>query len=91
MLKGRVIELVTVNMFDMKELLDTIENQGWTHLFVCPLPVMYGEAMLHFYKNFMLLEDDTIRAEVSGVDLVLDANMLGQILNVPMNDFDTYV
>lgn len=91
MLKGRVIDPATVNMFDIKELLEKIENQGWTHLFVCPLPVMYGEAMLHFYKNFKVLEDGTVSSKVRRVDLVLDTKLLEKILIVPVEGFDTYV
>lgn len=52
---------------------------------------MYGQAMLHFYKKFIVPEDGTVSSKVKGVDLVLDVKMLGVILNVPVEGFDTYV
>lgn len=52
---------------------------------------MYGEAMLHSYKNFKVLEDGTVSSEVRGVNLVLDVKLLAEILNVPVEGFDTYV
>lgn len=72
-------------MFKMKELMDKLRVHGWTHLFLCPLSVIYSEAMLHFYKNLNMLEDGTMSFEVRGVDLVLDAKLLGEILNVPVD------
>lgn len=56
-----------------------------------PLTVMYGEAMLYFYKNFKMLDDGTLSYEVRGMDLVLNFKLLGEILNVPVEGFDTYV
>lgn len=80
-----------MNLFGVKKLMEKLENQGWTHIFLCPLLVMYGQAMLHFYKKFIVPEDGTVSSKVKGVDLVLDVKMLGVILNVPVEGFDTYV
>lgn len=52
---------------------------------------MYGEGILHFYKNFKVLEDGTKSSGVKGVDLVHDAKPFEGILNVSMERFDTYV
>lgn len=52
---------------------------------------MYGEALLHFYMNFKVLENEIVSTEVRGVNLVLDAKILGKILNVPVEGFNTYV
>lgn len=52
--------------------MEKLDIRGWMHLFWCPLPVMYGESMLHFYKNFKVLEDGTVRSKVRVVDLVHD-------------------
>ncbi|XP_075092293.1 anaphase-promoting complex subunit 11 [Nicotiana tabacum] len=62
MLKGRVIDPAVVTMFGTKELL---EVQGWTYLFLCSLTVIYGEAMLHFYMNFKVLENDQLSSALS--------------------------
>lgn len=70
---GRVINLATSEMFRIEELLEKLKNQKWTNLFLCPLYVMYGIVMLHFYKNFKLLEEGTVSTEVRGIDLVLTA------------------
>lgn len=64
MLKGRVIDPVVVVMFGMKELLEKLEVQGWTHLFLCIFLAMYGEATLHFYMNFKVLENGQVSTEV---------------------------
>lgn len=80
-----------MTIFGMKELIEKLEVLRWTHMFLCPLPVMYSEAMLHFYKNFKVLKDSTMSSEVREVDLVLDPKLMGEILNVPVEDFDTYV
>lgn len=42
-LKGRVINPATMNVFGMNELMEKIKNQGWTHLFMCSLLVIYYE------------------------------------------------
>lgn len=60
-------------------------------MFLFPLLVMYGEAMVHFYKNCRVLDDGTMSVEVKGVELVLAAKLLVEILKVPMEGFDTYV
>ncbi|OIT27548.1 hypothetical protein A4A49_21302 [Nicotiana attenuata] len=91
MLKGRVIDPAMMTMFGIKELLEKMKVHGWTHLFLFSLPIMYGEAMLHFYMNFKLLENDQVSIKVREVNLVLDAKILGEILNVPTEVFDTYV
>lgn len=41
-LKGRVIDPAVVTMFRMKELMEKLEVQRWTHLFLSPLSVIYG-------------------------------------------------
>lgn len=38
-----------------------------------------------------MLDDRTVISEVKGVDLVLDATLLGWILNLHVEGFDTYV
>lgn len=78
MLKGRVIYPVIVTLFGMKELMEKLKIHEWMHLFLCPLVVIYGEAMLHFYKNFRVLEDGRMNSEVRRVDLVLDVKLLGK-------------
>lgn len=90
-LKNRVIELVINKMIEMKELPEKLKYQKWIHLFVCPLPVMYREAMIYVYKNFKLLEDSLVSFGVRRVDLILNTEILGNFLKVPVNDFDTYV
>lgn len=47
--------------------------------------------MLHFYKNFNVQEDGTLSFDVRGMHPVLDAKLLGEILNVLLEGFDTYV
>lgn len=71
--------------------MEKLEVQGWTHLFICPLPIIYGEIMLHFYKNFKVLEDGTMSTKIRGVDMVPDTKLLREILNVPVEGFDTYM
>lgn len=72
-------------------MLERIENHTWTHLLLCPLPVIYGEPMIYFYKNFKVLEDETVNTEVRVVNLVIDAKLQGEIYSVLMDGFDTYV
>lgn len=91
MLKDRVIAPAVVTMFGMKQLLEKLEVQGWTHLFLFPLYVMYCEAMIQFYMNFKVQENDIVSTKVRGLNLVLDAKILGEILNVLVERFDTYV
>lgn len=38
-----------------------------------------------------MLDDGIVSSKVRGVDLVLDAKLLGEILKVPVEGFDTYV
>lgn len=90
-LKGRVIGLTTIEMFVMKDLMERTENQKWTHLLLCIFSVMYGEAMLHFYKNFKALDDYKVSSKIKGEGLVLDAKMLGHILNMSVDEFYTYM
>lgn len=51
---------------------------------------MYDEVMMHFYKNFKLLENGTVHTEVRRVDVVLDVDLLREILRVHMNGFNMY-
>lgn len=88
MMQGRVIDLATSKMFGMKELVEKLKHQKWTCLFMCPFPMMYDKVMLHFYSNFKLLEDGTMSSMVRRVDLVLNAELLGEILRVHVNGFD---
>lgn len=86
-----MIDLATSEILRMKELLEKLECQKWTHLFLCPLPMIYGKAILHFYKNFKLLKEGTMITKVRGMDLVLNAAFVEEFLRVHVNEFDTYV
>lgn len=91
MLKGRVIDPKIVRESWMKELVEKLKFQKWTHIFIGAVPVNNEEEVCQFYSNFQLLENNTMSTTVKGVEVTFNDEKLIQILRVPTNEFDTYV
>lgn len=66
----------------MRDLVD-VKLQGWTHLFECPVPVLYEKEVRNFYYNMQLTGDGSLNTMVNGYLFHLSEEILGEILQVP--------
>ena len=84
MLPGLSIDFVWCREVGFVELMETIESQGWTHLFeVCSKASMYPEAMGEFCSNFVN-KKGVCHSEVNGKQFSFDAEKLGSWFKVPV-------
>ncbi|MCD7449777.1 hypothetical protein HAX54_001514 [Datura stramonium] len=72
------------------KLIDIICFQGWSHLFACPLPMVYESEMVEFYMNLEVLDEETIIIFVLEVLIVFDIVGLEQLLHVHIKGYAEY-
>ncbi|KAG5594750.1 hypothetical protein H5410_035982 [Solanum commersonii] len=70
----------------MDSLVDLVELQSWTHLFMTRFSVLHEEQVREFYYNVEFVEDDTLHTWVGNKILYLDEELLGKIQEVPREE-----
>lgn len=90
LLRGRVVASDIVAKPGISELVAKMLVQGWAHLFVCLLPMVYEIEVVEFYVNFEELDGVSISTSVLGIPIVLDAAHLGQLLPDSLAGFEDY-
>ncbi|KAK4360779.1 hypothetical protein RND71_019731 [Anisodus tanguticus] len=73
----------------MKELLEMIEFQKWSHLLLPPAPGVYEAEAAKFYANLCYTEDHTLVVSVNETKFELDEMILREILEVPTDEIKT--
>ncbi|KAK4364634.1 hypothetical protein RND71_015992 [Anisodus tanguticus] len=71
-LLGRVFDFDIVVKFGMNELLEIVEFQKWTRLFVPPAPKLFEAEVGGLYANLCYTDDYTLVTYVNGKDFELD-------------------
>ncbi|KAG5585398.1 hypothetical protein H5410_045832 [Solanum commersonii] len=67
----------------MNNLVDSVEIQGWTHLFIDLIPVLHKNQARAFYYNAEFTEDGSLNTQVGDRIFHLNEERLGEILGVP--------
>ncbi|XP_070057194.1 uncharacterized protein [Nicotiana tomentosiformis] len=80
---GRTFDPEISKIEGMKQILEMVKFQQWGHLFKEDVAKVYEDEVKSFYADLFTIEDDHIYVLVNGVDMVLDATVLGDILKVP--------
>ncbi|KAH0650115.1 hypothetical protein KY284_030027 [Solanum tuberosum] len=84
-LRGRVFYTEILTKPGMDSLVDLVELQSWTHLFMTKFPVLHEEQVREFYYNVEFAEDDTLHTWVGNKILYLDEELLGKIQGVGLD------
>ncbi|KAH0742996.1 hypothetical protein KY290_030989 [Solanum tuberosum] len=85
-LGGRVFDTEILTKPGMNSLVDLMELQSWTHLFMTKFPVLHEEQVREFYYNVEFAEDDSFHTWVGNKSLYLDEELLGKIQEVPREE-----
>lgn len=67
----------------MRQLVEIVEFQKWSHLFETQSPKVYEEEVQNFYVGPFMVDGATLCLKINVKDFVLDENTLGEILEVP--------
>lgn len=59
--------------------------QNLPHLFEIQCPKVYGDEIRSFYDGLIMEDGDTLCQKINGKDFILDKDILGEILNVPID------
>lgn len=70
-------------MAGMRQILEMVKFQQWGHMFNEDMAKVYEDEVKSFYDDLFTVEDDHVCILVNGVDMILDATVLGDILKVP--------
>lgn len=83
-LLGRVFDPLIAENTWMKELVDIVEFQKWSHLFTPPCPNVYEDEMRGFYIGQFVVDEDTLCLNDNWKEFILEEDALGKILGVPL-------
>lgn len=80
---GRVFDPEIVEQTGIRELMEIMEFQKWSHLFTLQSPKVYEDEVTSFYAGLFVVDEATLCLTVNGKDFFLDEDTLGDILEVP--------
>ena len=66
----------------VKQVCEILRFQGWEELFLEP-NLIYEQEVVDVYTNLIILEGDVVYSNVKRVEIIFDANKLGEILHIP--------
>ncbi|KAG5630596.1 hypothetical protein H5410_002313 [Solanum commersonii] len=75
----------------MNSLVDLMEIQSWTHLFMTKSPIMHEDQVREFYYNMKFNEDGSLHMMVGDKKVHLNEKMLWEILEVPREEIKSVV
>ncbi|KAK4359773.1 hypothetical protein RND71_022002 [Anisodus tanguticus] len=78
----RFFDFDLAKILEIKELIEIVEFQNWTHLFVSPAPCVYETEVIELYANLCHINDCTMVLSVNRKEVVLNESILGEILEV---------
>lgn len=89
MLLGRVFDPEIVEHRGMKELVELVEFQKWSHLFTLPSPKVYEDEVKSFYASLFVVDEDTLCLNVNWKEFILDEENLEKIHGVRTDGLGT--
>lgn len=87
---GRVFDPEITNKPGMKDLVEIMEFQKWSHLFVPQSLKVYEDEVRSFYVGLIVVDEATLCSKVNGKDFVLGGDILGEILEVPTDGLEQW-
>lgn len=81
-LPGGIFDPEYADESGLRELVDDVKIQGWSHLFDWPVPALYEKEMQEFYVNMEITDDMNMNSCVDGWKFYLDEEWLGGLSKV---------